>query len=58
MKKTAIISFLVGVLCAGFAYQVYVNYQFQKAFNADHLVLAQVVDYLNKAITSNQKPQK
>lgn len=55
MKKTTIaVSFLVGVFVAAFVYQVYVNWQFQKAFTGDHATLTQVVEFINKSIATNQ----
>lgn len=52
MNKNIIIAFVSGVFVAGFAYQVYVNWQFHKIFNQDHETLSQVVKFLNE----NTKP--
>ncbi len=53
MKQTIIFSFIVGVLVTVLSYQMYVNFEFQKTFNADHATLTQVVTFLNQQITKN-----
>jgi hypothetical protein len=54
-KSTIALSFIVGVLVTVLSYQVYVNYQFQRLYNADHLTLGQVVQFLNDNIAKNNQ---
>lgn len=60
--KNIIIGIVIGVLVCGFSYQVYVNWQLERAFktdhetlNTDHLTLVEVVNFINKSIETNQK---
>lgn len=55
--KNTIIGIAVGIFLACFVYQVYVNWEFQKAWNADHQTLSQVVQFLQQA-TSKPNPTK
>lgn len=56
INKTMIISFLVGVFALAFAYQIWINWEFQTIFNSDHMQLQEVVNFLNKSIQA-QQPQ-
>lgn len=57
MKQTIIFSFIVGILVTILNYQMYVNFEFRKAWNSDHATLEQVVTFLNQQIQANQ-PKK
>lgn len=57
MKQTILFSFIIGVLVTVLSYQMYVNFEFQKAWNADHVELQQVVTFINQQIQASQ-PKK
>ncbi len=57
MKQTIIFSFIIGVLVTILSYQMYINFQFQKVFNADHVTLSQVVQFINQQVQASQ-PKK
>lgn len=57
-KSTIVLSFVLGVVVTVLSYQVYINYNFQKLYNADHFTLGQVVQFLNDNIAKNQEATK
>ena len=55
--KLFIVPFLLGVFIAVFGFQAYTIYQLRAVANEDHVVLTQVVNFLNDQIRLAQSGQ-